>query len=203
MTKKKELAKVGDPLVAMNGDLILEESDGYDDNLVDGEDIPPSTPVPFSEYRPSERRVTKDLRATKDALNAAGVVFTYTLLGISDAEISENTGLSSDAIARVRADRAYSEVFEKVMHALINANAEYIEARISAHSGMALSTVYEVAKTSQNSATRLSAAKDLLDRGGHRPQDRGVGASGLNELRIVITKADESESKITINSEEL
>lgn len=199
---KNALAKVGDPLIAPDGSLLEQEED--DDDLGPSRLPPPSTAVPFADYRPTKRRVISDLRAEANSINVANVVLIYTLLGISDAEIAEVTNLESDKIEFVRASRVYSEIFECVMRELINANSEYIECRLSAYSGMALNNVAEIAQRARNTGYRLTASKDLLDRAGHRAQDAaGRQMQGMNELHIVITTPkDQIETSIDFNCAE-
>lgn len=188
MDKLPTLAKEGDPLVAADGEIL--EPDGH----IDTEDLPaPRTPTPFKYYRPTTRKVLSDFRAPDTVLNVASVVFVYTVLGISDAEIGNATGLSSEDINKARETRAYSDLFEGVMTELISANSEYIEARIAAYAPMALNNVAHIAKHAQNHAVKLSASKDILDRSGHRPQDtQGRAQQGMNELHIVITKSKDA-----------
>ena len=196
--KSIQLAKVGDPLVAANGDIFDEEFDDEDD-LNDADITQPSTPIPYKDYRPDSRSVSSDFRTSTEMLNAASVIFTYTMLGISDTEISSNLNIDPADIVKVRETRAYADVFERVMRELINANSEYIEARIASYSGMALNNIADIAKRSRNTGYRLNASKDLLDRAGHRPQDRNAGASGMNELHIVITDSKDETTKIDLN----
>lgn len=204
MTKDKKqlaLARPGDPLTAPNGELVLEEDDDDGDEFSSSHLPPPSTAVPFKEYRPIARRVISDLRASPQSVNVSLVVLGYTLLGISDGEISEATGLSQSELDLVREARIYSEAFENVMSELINANSEYIECRIAAHSGLALNNIAGIAAKSKNTGYKLAASRDLLDRAGHRPQDNANRqTSGMNELHIVITSPkDQVEAKIDFN----
>lgn len=184
--KKNQLAKSGDPLLAANGELIEAEDD---DGHFDTDHLPPPmTAVPFKAYRPISRRVLSELRTSDQALNVSLVVLGYTLLGLSDAELCQATKLTSEDIAKVRDSRAYADSFELIMRELINAQSEYIECRIAAYGGMALNNIAAIAATAKNKATRLAASRDLLDRGGHRPQDQASRQnSGMNELHIVIT----------------
>ena len=194
----RELAKVGDPLVASNGDLLTEEAD--EDAFAESQLPPSSTPVPYKDFRPDVRRVLSDLRAPTDMLNVTNVVLSYTLCGISDTEIMEATKLSAEQILQVRESRIYADIFETIMRTLINANSEYIECRIAAYSGMALSNVADIAQRSKNTGHRLTASKDLLDRAGHRPQDRAASAGqGMNELHIVITDSKDEQTKIDLS----
>lgn len=188
----KELAKVGDPLVAPNGDLLVEEDD---DGIEPSSLLPPSVAVPFKDYRPITRRVLTDLRAPADMLNVTSVVLAYTLLGISDTEIMETTKINGEQIDFIRQSRIYSDMFENIMKELINANSEYIECRISAYSGMALGNIADIAAHTRNTGYRFAASKDLLDRAGHRPQDNASRQnSGMNELHIVITEPSSAEN---------
>lgn len=196
-TNGKQLARPGDPLATIQGELLEPDDDGDSGGLAASSLPLPSTPVPYSAYRPQTRRVMSDFREPKALLNACAVIFSYSVLGISDAEICEATGLDMEQIESVRSARAYSEMFQNVMRELINANSEYIEARIAAYSGMALNNVADIAASAKNKAVKLSASKDLLDRAGHRPQDQASkGSSGMNELHIVITKAKDDDTVI-------
>lgn len=198
--KDRQLAKAGDPLVTPNGE-VIEPDEDMDDGM-DIASIPPSTAVPFKAYRPIARRVIQDLRAPAQAINVVAVVLTYTLLGISDSEIAEATGLSAQDINKVRDSRIYSESFSNVMQELINANSEYIECRIAAYSGLALNNIADIAMRAKNKTLKFTANKDLLDRAGHRPQDQaGRQNQGLNELHIVITSpSDVVQAKIDLKS---
>jgi hypothetical protein len=184
------LAKAGDPLTDVNGEILEPEED---DDWEAPVPIPvPSTPVPFKAYRPIARRVMSELRAPSQAVNVSLVILGYTLLGISDAEICEATNLTGEQVSKVRDSRTYSDAFELIMRELISANSEYVECRLAAYSGMALNNVADIARTAKNRATKLAANKDLLDRAGHRPQDQATKQnSGMNELHIVITTPDD------------
>lgn len=195
-----DLAKVNDPLVAPNGDILMPERDESYGYMNDSQEVEAQAPCEYKDYRPQVKRVTKDLRAPVDLVNAAAIVFSYTMLGISDTEICSNTGLRPEDLPRVRESTAYSEVFENIMRGLINANSEYIDARLAAHSGMALQNIAHIASTCPNTGHRLSASKDILDRSGHRPQDRHGGDVGMNELRIVIEdRKEEQDVNINLN----
>jgi hypothetical protein len=196
---KNALAKVGDPLVAPNGDVIEPE----EDEDVSFNSLPPaSTAVPFKAYRPIARRVLSDLRAPPQAINVALVVLGHTLLGISDSEICEATGLSAQDVNKVRDSRIYTESFSNIMQELINANSEYIECRLASYSGAALNNIAGIAMTAKSKTLKFHASKDLLDRAGHRPQDQAARTNqGMNELHIVITSPSDSvQTKIDFKS---
>jgi hypothetical protein len=198
----KELAKAGDPLVTPNGEVL--EPEGEEDWGADGLDLPaPMTPIAFKHYRPITRKVISDLRAPAQAINVSLVVLGYTLLGISDSEICEATGLDAQSVMRVREARTYSDAFELIMQELINANSEYIECRLAAYSGLALNNIAHIARKTKNTGYRLAASKDLLDRAGHRPQDQASRQnSGMNELHIVITTPkDNVDTKLDFHIE--
>lgn len=196
------LARAGDPLVLANGEIIEPEPD---EELEESPDSSlPQTAVPFKAYRPIARRVLNDLRAPTNSINVACVVCMYTLLGISDSEICEATGLDGSQVMRVRDARIYSEVFENIMRELINANSEYIECRIASYSGRALDNIAHIATHSKKENNKLFASKDLLDRAGHRPQDNASRQNtGMNELHIVITgPKDNVDVRLDLNPED-
>lgn len=194
--RSKSLPKPGDPLITEQGEVLAPEDSEEETYYNDGSVPLPQTAVPFKFYRPVNKRVLSDLRAPNSAINVAVVVLSYTLLGISDAEICMATGLDGPEVAKVRDSRVYSECFGNIMQELINANAEYIECRLAAYSGMALSNVAGIAKTAKNQAVKLSANNSILDRAGFRPQDQaGRTQNGMNELHIVITTPNDVVTK--------
>ena len=197
-----QLARQGDPLVTVKGEVIPAEREGDD---VSSPSVPlPSTAVAFKDYQPIVKRVISDLRSPPQAVNVAIVILGYTLLGISDGEVCSATNLTLEEVFKVRASRIYSEAFENIMRELINANSEFIECRVAAYSGMALGQVASIAAAGKRENNRLTASRDILDRAGHRPQDNAARQnSGMNELHIVITNSkDDVTTEIKLNPRE-
>lgn len=185
--KSNALAKPGDPLVNQRGEQLTEERD----NAPSAVEI--KTITEPKDYKPAHRTVLKELPAPVKAMNLVAVIFMYTLYGIGDNELSEAIGISIDDIIKVRETRAYGETFDTMMKEFISANSEFMECRIAAYSGGALSKVASLSQNGKKEETQLAASRDILDRGGFRPQDQlSKSQSPMNELRITITNTSEN-----------
>lgn len=185
----RALARVGDPYVAPNGEVIEDEKSKQSGVS--------STTVDPALFRAAKKRTAKDLPATPSVLNAVSVVFMYTMLGLGDREIGDLLSTSQSEINILRGHTAYAECFKAVHAEFINSNSDLLTSRIAAYSQEALTTVGTLARDAKKEETRLSASRDILDRAGVRPKDQeGRSASVKNELRIIIV---DNEAKITVS----
>ncbi len=146
------------------------------------------------------RKTLAELPLPAKAMNAVSTVLTYTLIGISDAEISEATGLSLEQIERIKLGEAYTKLHADVVQSVLDEDSDDVKTLLAAHAKKAANRVVELA-TSAEEAIALSAAKDILDRAGHRPADKLV-VTGLDELRIVHVVRDSAPPTIDITPEE-
>lgn len=199
-TKKKApgqaLARPGDPLVTSKGD-ILEPINKPDKKgakaLVASQTIDPAL------YRPTKRRMIKELPAEARVITAVGAVFMYTLLGVGDREIADTLGTDVEEVNSLRNHSAYGECFQIIHGEFINANSDLLTSRIAAYSQTALQTVGHLASAGKKEEVQLRASIDLLDRAGVRPKDQDQRAQGMrNDLRIIIVDGDKSHD-ININ----
>ena len=178
------LARPGDPYVEGKGTVLRDRREPQNRDLSPGAHIRPAT------FRPTVRRNMRELPAQPHILKAVSVVFMYTMMGVGDREIADMLQCTSIEVEQIRALPAYAECFESVMGVFVDANSELLTSRIAAYSHDALSNVATLMDSDKDEIS-LSAAKDLLDRAGARPQDINAKRAGLgNELRIVISKGD-------------
>lgn len=179
------LARPGDPLITGKGEKLEplnkpEKKKGVND-LITPQTIDPA------QYRPTKKRVLKELPAEPRIITAVGAVFMYTLLGIGDREIADTLGTSVEEVISLRDHSAYGECFQIIHGEFINANSDLLTSRIAAFSQTALQTVGGLAKEGKKEEVRLRASMDILDRAGVRPKDQEQRASTtMNELRIII-----------------
>src|SRR4249919_3867829 len=106
--RMKSLPKPGDPYLSSTGEVLEPEDPEEEVYYNDGSVPAPTAAIPFKYYKPVTKRVMSDLRAPTHAVNVAAVVLSYTLLGISDAEICAATGLDGQEVMKVRDSRVYA-----------------------------------------------------------------------------------------------
>lgn len=189
----KALARPGDPLVTHDGRVIKP------DRL---EAAPRDTATelrakPPDQFRPTRRISAKELPAPVNVMNGIGVIFMYTMLGLSDREISDALKLDMSQILELRKHTAYTQLFESILYEFVNAESDLIQSRIAAYSHNALSQVADLSDNSEEDAIRLRASMDILDRAGHSPK-AGEARKGINmsDLRIIVM---DGNAKVEVN----
>jgi hypothetical protein len=192
-----DLPRPGDPLVLANG--ITVEPDKFDE--VDEAPAPlQQVKLNAAQFRAQHKRSINELPDRPDVINAMAAVLMYTILGLSDQEISAIVGITRAEVALARKHSAYEECFNAMVSELINANSEVLSSRLAAHAHIALNQVTKLSTKAKKEETRLSASRDILDRAGVRPQDVAARtAVQKNELRIIITKGDEAPARLELN----
>lgn len=116
------------------------------------------------------RRKLADLPDVPRTMNTINVVLCYTLFGLDDEAISIATKLSMEQIEKVRLTDAFTSMRDQIVSTVLNSESEDIRGLFVQHARNAASTVVDVMQSGK-SADRLNAAKDILDRGGFRPND--------------------------------
>lgn len=191
-SKRKLLAKPGDPLILPDGSALMP-----DGAVPDQSGLPPTpTALTPSTFRASQQRALSELPAEPSMLNACAVIFLYSVLGVSDAEICQATKLDKADLRTIRNHNAYTACFDLVISEFISADSALLVSRIAAYSHGALNQVAEVAFKGKKEETKLRASIDILDRAGVRPKDNDARKITVNnELRIVI---DDGTKKPTL-----
>jgi hypothetical protein len=188
----RALARVGDPLVTSQGDVIAPEK------VENAKEISPGIvkgTIDPELYRPLKRRTVKELPAEPKVLNPIGVVFMYTIMGIGDREIADILHCTSAEVVSIRKHSAYADFFNGVLGEFINANSDLLTSRIASYAQTAVQTVGELAKEGKKEETRLRASVDILDRAGVRPKDQEQRQQTIkNELRIIVVKNENNIS---------
>lgn len=193
------LARPGDPLINGDGRKIepmnkmgLTKKQEAQQGVIDP-----------AKYRPTKRRIVKELPAEVSMINAVSVVFMYTLLGVGDREIANALRTSVEDIIQLREHSAYGECFQIIHGEFINANSDLLTSRIAAYSQDALTQVGELATGGKKEEVRLRASIDVLDRAGVRPKDQEQrGQMTQSHLRIIVVDGDtETNVKVEIGEE--
>lgn len=142
----------------------------------------------------SVQRYLADMPLPAKQLNLVSLICMYTLMGLSDTDISVAISLPIDRIENIKMLDAYATVYDNAVASIVNDEVDDVRTLLVANSKTAAKKVIELLDD-EFSAVQLSAAKDILDRTGQRPVDIVEHHHKLDgELRISITRADSLES---------
>ncbi len=137
-------------------------------------DMPPlvEVPTPTEAVRivTAARRKLSELPEVPRTMNAIGVVLSYTLFGLDDEEIAIATSLTVDQIGRIKIGDAYTQMHEAVVRTVLDSETNVVRELFAKNARNAAQVVVR-ALDEGTRADRMAAAKDILDRSGHRPSD--------------------------------
>lgn len=188
---QRKLARPGDPLVLGDGSIVPEHKGVPAEALVQRayEELNPA------KFRPTRKRDAKDLPAPISVMKGIGVVFAFTMMGMTDREMASILDISMELLDELRNHSAYKELFDTIHTEFVNANSELLASRIAAYSHSALDTVAKMAGSAKHEPTRFKAADSIIDRALGGAEARGQKDKGT--LRIVVLD-DERDVNINI-----
>lgn len=120
--------------------------------------------------KPQVRRRVDDLPAPPRQMNAIGAVFSYVMYGLDDDEIASATGLSAAQVLAIRESDPYRQLHDAIIRSVLDGESSNVRDMFGRNARYAASTMVE-ALQSGSRADRMAAARDILDRSGHRPAD--------------------------------
>lgn len=158
-------------------DAPLQLADGrlvFPDGRVAAADDPPLVEVPThaeaQRIVTAARRKLSELPEVPRTMNAVSVVLSYTLFGLDDEEIAIATGLSVDQVGRIKVGDPYSQMREAVVQTVLDSETSVVRELFTKNARNAAQVVVRAMEEGTR-ADRIAAAKDILDRSGHRPSD--------------------------------
>lgn len=158
------LAQGNEPLRLADGSVVYPGGRIAGDTPVDAEGIGGVV----SKVRVS--RKISDLPDTPRVMNAIAVIMGYTLFGLDDESIAEAVKLKPDQVIRIKKSDPYTQMYDAVVRSVMDAETDVVREFISRNAKNAASVMVE-ALGAGNRADRMAAARDILDRSGHRPAD--------------------------------
>jgi len=170
-----------------NGKIVTKvEPNKYKDALV----LKSNTQLQIEEAK--ARRKIEDLPIKNSKMNTISVVLAYHLFGLSVKDISLITKLPEEQISSIIMLPAFDEMMKEVTKAIIEKDTDDVRNYISMQTKAAAKKVVDIMENGPVKYA-LDAAKDVLDRGGHRPVDIVEHINRMDgELRIVHIKKDEN-----------
>lgn len=146
---------------------VIEDDDN--DNNVD-------TYVEVPNYADTQRQIVSartriaDLPLPPEKMTSIGIILFYSMMGIDDAEISSITGLDTEQVGRIRITDAYTKVQKSFIEGIIANDMDDVRSMFVDGSRLAAGKMVSL-MNSESEGIQMSAAKDILDRAGHRPAD--------------------------------
>lgn len=126
-------------------------------------------------------------------MNTISVVLSYYLFGLNTNDIAIMTKLPIEQVENIIMLPAFDEMLKSVTKAIVENDTEDVRTYIQKQTKRAATKVLEIMETASPKFA-LEAAKDILDRGGHRPIDIVEHVNKMDgELRIIHIKKDEKE----------
>lgn len=184
-------------IIAANGKLEDDEEGEAEDDLVE---VPSHTEA--RELVVATRRKLADLPALPRTMNAISAVLAYTLFGLSDDEIALATNMTLEQVSRVRAQEAYTSMKQGVVDSILQADSDNVRELIAQQAQTAVGVMSKALRGKKVGNTQLAAAKDFLDRGGHRPVDVVEHRHKMDGgLVIEIVRKDQTQQPVTIDME--
>jgi len=145
------------------------------------------------------RRRIADLPDVPRTMNAISVVLSYTLFGLDDSEISVAIGLSEQQVGNIKMTDAYASMHSAMVTSIMEAEMNDVRDLFRQHSRTAANVLVDGLHNG-NRGDRMLAAKDFLDRAGHRPVDVVEHRMRVEGgLVIEVIKRDDTQQPVTID----
>ena len=116
------------------------------------------------------RRKLSELPEVPKTMNAVSVILSYTLFGLDVEEIAIATALTIDQIARIKKGDAYQQMHDTIVRSVLDSETNVVRDLFVKQARNAAGVMVRAMEEGTR-ADRISAAKDILDRSGHRPSD--------------------------------
>jgi hypothetical protein len=116
------------------------------------------------------RRRVADLPDVPERMNVVSAVLTYKLFGLSNSDITHVLPLTTEQIVAIVQTEAYRSMQASIVESIMAQDAEDIRSLLHQKARDAAQRIGHLVN-SDNDAIALNAAKDVLDRDGHRAAD--------------------------------
>lgn len=160
----------------MSEDGTLTLADGTVINTQTGrpQGLPGLTVVPTNAEAVEEvtrvRRRLTDLPEPPKTMNVVSVVAAYYMFGLEDFEIAHAINCTTKQVENIKMTAAFDDMIDAMRQNLVDGQADDVRSMLANHARTAAHTMIQEL-SSANGQNRIVAAKDIMDRAGHRPAD--------------------------------
>jgi hypothetical protein len=164
-----DLPEPGQPLTLADGRVVNPTNGRVADNFDAYVRIPSNTEA--QRLVAGTRRKLADLPDLPDKLNPISIILTYTLFGLSDDEISVALSIPTERIVAIKMLDAYLSMYRGVVDNVRATDEDDVRHLIRQHARSATGQLVRIMHEGEDDKVKLAAARDVLDRAGHRPAD--------------------------------
>ena len=129
----------------------------------------PNTAEIKREITASRKRIA-DLPVPPQQMNTLSVIISYSIFGINDGDISNVLAIPLAQLVAIKSSDAYKDLQSSLLANIIESDQLDVRGLFVQKSRRAADKVFSLLE-SESEATRMVAAKDVLDRAGQRPAD--------------------------------
>ena len=141
------------------------------------------------------RKSIADLPVAPQQMNGLSLVCFYTMWGLSNQDIAIQAGCSVDQVKRIKKLPEYLKLHEDIFKSVMETEATDVRGFFQQKSRDAATKIVEL--MDEEGALGLTAAKDVLDRAGHRPADVVEHRHRMdNALIIEYVKKDQNSAEV-------
>lgn len=141
------------------------------------------------------RRSVADLPVAPQQMNGLSLVCFYTMWGLSNQDIAVQVGVTIEQIKTIKKLPEYLKLHQDIFASVMETEANDVRGFFQQRAKEAASTIVEM--MDEGGALGLTAAKDVLDRAGHRPADVVEHRHRMeNSLVIEYIRKDTDDTKI-------
>ena len=160
-----------------NGSEPLILADGTKINPIDGSVVPneilvevPNSTTMQREVVAARKRIS-DLPVPPHQMNTLSVILSYTMFGIDDEDISHCISVPADQIISIKQSDVYLDLQAQFIKTIAESDLSDVRSMFVQQSRNAANVMFSALDPEMGIGTRMSAAKDILDRAGQRPVD--------------------------------
>jgi len=190
------LAQSNEPLRLADGSVV------YPGGRIQHNDAPAVESVGGHSGKVRVKRKVSDLPEAPQMMNAVAVVLAYALYGLDDEAIAEVSKLSVEQVERIRKCDPYTQMYDAVVRSVMDAETDVVREFIAKNAKNAAQIMVE-ALGAGNRSDRMAAARDILDRSGHRPSDVVEHRHSVDGGLVIEYVKRNDEKMPTINMEVL
>jgi hypothetical protein len=116
-------------------------------------------------------RKLSDLPDVPERMTAISVVLTYHMFGLEDSDIAIALGMRVEQVTNIKMLEAFTELQEAVIKNMVTSTKGAVQDILEQGAVRAAKRTQHLMEHAEAESVQLSAAKDILDRTGHRPAD--------------------------------
>lgn len=138
------------------------------------------------------RRSVAELPLPPDNMNVVSLVLFYTMWGLQEQDIATTIRITIDQVRNIKKLEQYQSISDDIRRSILEHESNDIRSIFQNHARGAAEKIVDL--IDEDGALGFAAAKDLLDRAGHRPADVVEHRhTMLDALRIEHVIRDENE----------